>query len=70
MNAPFDALGFGPGEILLPQKDADWERWSVVACDQYTSQPDYWQRVENRVGDTPSALRMVLPELYLDEPGV
>lgn len=70
MTAPFDALGFGPGEILLPPEDADWQRWSVVACDQYTSQPDYWQRVEDRVGDVPSSLRLILPESRLEEPGV
>ena len=68
MDAPFDALGFGPGEILIPQPDADWPRWSVVACDQYTSQPDYWARVEARVGPVPSALRLILPESHLAEP--
>lgn len=70
MGAPFDALGFGPGEVLLPVKDADWPRWSVVACDQYTAQPDYWQRVEDTVGQTPSSLRLILPESHLEEPGV
>lgn len=70
MTAPFDALGFGPGEILLPPQNADWGRWSVVACDQYTSQPDYWQRVEDRVGEAPSSLRLVLPESRLEEQGV
>lgn len=70
MTAPFDALGFGPGEMLLPPKSADWARWSVVACDQYTSQPDYWQRVEDRVGEAPSTLRLILPESRLEEPGV
>ena len=70
MDVPFDALGFGPGEILLPQPGADWTRWSVVACDQYTSQPEYWQRVEERVGETPSALRLILPESKLNAPEV
>lgn len=70
MTASFDTLGFGPGEVLLPPKEADWERWSVVACDQYTSQPEYWRRVEERVGDTPSTLRLILPESRLEEAGV
>lgn len=64
MRAPFDALGFGPGEVLLPQ-NCPMENWSVVACDQYTSQPEYWQRVEERVGTAPSALRLILPESQL-----
>lgn len=53
-------------DILLPDK-ADMHRWSVVACDQYTSQPEYWQSVEKIVGDAPSTLRLVYPEAYLAE---
>lgn len=64
MRTPFDALGFGPGEILLPQ-NCPLETWSVVACDQYTSQPEYWHRVEDRVGNAPSSLRLILPESRL-----
>ena len=52
-------------EILVPKKDYD--KWAVIACDQYTSDKDYWKQVENTVGDTPSALRVVLPEIYLNE---
>ncbi|MBP1577861.1 MAG: DUF1015 domain-containing protein, partial [Oscillospiraceae bacterium] len=44
-------------EILLPAKGIDLSRFSVVACDQFTSQPEYWQQVEEIVGDSPSALR-------------
>ena len=40
-------------------------KWSVIACDQYTSSPEYWSRVESLVGDSPSAFRIVLPEIYL-----
>ena len=54
---------FLPANILLPKKD--FEKWSVVACDQYTSEPEYWKAVENTVGDTPSALNIILPEVYL-----
>jgi len=55
---------FLPGDILLP-KDADLPLWSVIACDQYTSEPAYWDDVDKRVGDKPSTLRMILPEAYL-----
>lgn len=54
---------FNPADILLPKKD--FEKWAVVACDQYTSEPDYWHDVEQTVGDAPSALHIILPEIYL-----
>lgn len=54
-------------EILMPAKDIDLSKFSVVACDQFTSQPEYWQQVEEIVGDSPSALRITLPEAYLSE---
>ena len=69
MENTFDKLPFKPADILLPQ-DCDYDKWSVVACDQYTSQPEYWQRVEERVGRVPSALRLILPESSLDGPQV
>ena len=69
MNGKFDKLGFYPADILLP-KDADMEKWAVVACDQFTSEPEYWQRVENNVGDAPSTLRLILPEADLKAPDV
>lgn len=56
---------FRPADILLP-KNTDWEKWSVVACDQYTSEPDYWEAVEALVGDAKSTLRLTLPEIYLE----
>lgn len=56
---------FCPANILLPAK-ADMSRWSVVACDQYTSEPAYWQKTEEIVGDSPSTLRLTLPEIYLE----
>ena len=54
---------FFPANILLPK--ADFEKWAVVACDQYTSEPEYWKEVENFVGQTPSAYNIILPECYL-----
>ena len=56
---------FNPADILLPKKD--FEKWAVVACDQYTSEPDYWHDVESIVGDVPSALHVILPEIYLSD---
>lgn len=56
---------FQPGNILLPNQ-ADLAKWSVVACDQYTSQPEYWNAVSAFVGDAPSALHVTLPEIYLE----
>ncbi len=55
-------------DILLPDFTAiDAEKWAVVACDQFTSEPEYWQAVSELVGDAPSTLRMFLPEVYLSE---
>ena len=69
MNEKFNKLGFYPADILLP-KDADMTKWAVVACDQFTSQPEYWQAVENTVRDAPSTLRLILPEAKLNGPNV
>ena len=55
---------FASADILLPKVDS-LEKWAVIACDQFTSQPEYWQRVRALVGDAPSTLRLVLPEAEL-----
>lgn len=55
---------FSASEILLPR--GNFEKWSVIACDQYTSEPEYWQKADETVGDAKSALRIVLPEVYLE----
>ena len=54
-----------PADILLPR--GDFENWSVIACDQYTSDKAYWEDVDKTVGAAPSTLRLVLPEIYLEE---
>ena len=69
MDERFQGLGFYPADILLP-RDCDLTKWAVVACDQYTSQPEYWQRVEFFVGNAPSALHLILPESSLEGPSV
>ena len=48
MARDFAQLGFLPADILLPAPQVDPARWSVVACDQYTSEPAYWQRVDEK----------------------
>lgn len=57
---------FNKADILLPEC-IDMEKWSVVACDQYTAQPEYWERVKEFVGETPSTLNIVYPEAFLSE---
>lgn len=54
---------FSAADILLPKKD--FENWAVIACDQYTSEPEYWEGVKSAASDKPSALNIVLPEVYL-----
>lgn len=56
-------------KIMLPKEGTDYYKWAVVACDQFTSEPEYWDEVEGIVGDAPSTLRLMLPELYLEKPG-
>lgn len=56
---------FRAADIYLPET-AEPEKWAVIACDQYTSQKEYWQKVQEYVGDSPSSLHLILPEAYLD----
>jgi hypothetical protein len=51
--------------ILLPRPGIDLVKWAVIACDQYTSEPDYWRSVAHEVGDAPSTLHLIFPEAYL-----
>lgn len=57
---------FKSADILLP-KNVDFEKWSVVACDQYSSEPQYWEKAAEIVGDSPSTLNIIYPEAYLNE---
>jgi len=61
-------IGINIPTILLPKSSIDFYKWSVIACDQFTSEPEYWQRVEEIIGDAPSTYQMILPEVYLDTP--
>ena len=53
--------------ILIPNENIDLTKWTVIACDQYTSNQEYWDNVEKIVGDNPSTLRLTLPEIYLEK---
>lgn len=58
---------FSTTDILLPRLSAEgMTKWSVVACDQYTSEPEYWEKAAETVGGAPSALNLILPEVYLE----
>ena len=65
LHYPEIALHVSP--LLLPRADIPLETWSVIACDQYTSQPEYWEEVRRIVGDDPSTLHLIFPEAYLGE---
>ena len=62
-------LGIQIPQVYLPKKGTDLTKWSVIACDQFTSQPEYWNQVEKIVGDAPSTLNLTFPEVYLEQPG-
>ncbi len=62
---------FVPADILLPDfSSVDAGKWSVIACDQFTGDPSYWEKTAEIVGDAPSTLNLILPEIYLEEPDV
>lgn len=62
----FDSLPITPSEILVPKPGADTQKWACVACDQFTSEPEYWREVETLVADSPSTYNIILPETYLE----
>ena len=68
--AKYDWATFGLRipEIMIPAEGTDYSKWAVIACDQFTSEPEYWDDVKNIVGDAPSTLNLMLPELYLGKP--
>jgi hypothetical protein len=64
----YDSLAIAVPEILLPKPGTDLSKWAVIACDQHTSEPEYWRMVEEFVGEAPSTLHLIYPEVYLGEP--
>ena len=63
----FEHIGIRPARILLPAPGVKHETWACIACDQYTSEPAYWEKAYACAGDAPSALRLILPEVNLRE---
>ena len=63
----FDDIGIQAPQLLLPRPGTDLSKWAVIACDQFTSEPEYWHDVERIVGDAPSTLNLILPEVYLEQ---
>ena len=63
----FDAIALQVPKILLPRREVDLQRWAVIACDQYTSDKDYWKKLEAFVAAEPSTLKLIFPEVYLEE---
>lgn len=63
-----EKIGIQIPEILLPGQDVDLKKWAVIACDQFTSQPEYWERVSAFVGESPSTYHLILPEAWLTRP--
>ena len=65
MDMPFKKC-----DILLPKRSIDYSLWSVIACDQYTSQLEYWGKVKSLTIDSPSTYKIILPEAYLEDDDV
>ena len=61
-------IGIQIPQVFLPRPGTDLTKWAVIACDQFTSQPDYWQKAAELVGEAPSTLNLVLPEVFLEKP--
>lgn len=61
-------IGLKVPEVLLPNTSIDPQKWAVIACDQFTSEPEYWQEVEDLVDDAPSTYHIILPEVFLETP--
>jgi len=63
----FEKIGLQVPKILLPKEGAEMQKWAVIACDQYTSDRDYWQRLEEQTKDALSTLPLIFPEVYLED---
>ncbi len=61
-------VGVQVADILLPKQGLEPQKWATIACDQFTSQPEYWQKVADIVGTAPSTYNLVLPEVFLGTP--
>lgn len=64
------ATAFKSADIILPKEGTDMSKWAVIACDQYTSEQEYWEKTSEITGAAPSTLNLILPEVYLEDPDV
>lgn len=62
-------LGIQIPQVYLPKPGTDLKKWAVIACDQFTSQPEYWNEVEKIIGDAPSTINLTFPEVFLEKSG-
>ncbi len=62
-------IGIQIPQVYLPKAGTDLQKWAVIACDQFTSEPEYWHDVEKIVGDAPSTLNLTFPEVHLEKDG-
>ena len=69
MNQYPNPIGVQVPNVLLPKSQTDFSKWAVVACDQFTSQKEYWEEAAAYIGKHPSTLSLILPEAYLNQPG-
>ena len=60
-------FGISVPEIYLPRQGIDYRKWAVIACDQYSSEREYWEDVAREVNDAPSTLRLIFPECFLED---
>jgi len=65
-NKIYENIGLMIPDILLPKKGTDMSKWATVACDQFTSQPDYWEETERCTNGATSTYNLMLPEIYLN----
>lgn len=65
-----NSTAFRSGDILIPNDSVNMQKWAVIACDQYTGEPEYWDTVKNAVDSAPSSLELILPEVYLENDDV
>jgi hypothetical protein len=65
----YPGIGIQVPRVYLPRPGINLGKWAVIACDQFTSQPEYWKKVEEIVGNAPSTLNLIFPEVYLGKPG-
>lgn len=67
INCKLEKMGLRASDLMIPKKGNDLSKWAVVACDQFTSEKEYWEDVDRLVGDAPSTLRLIFPECYLED---